>query len=472
MKILICGAGRITDELLKRISEHWEISIIDKSAEKLSPYANRFPSVVSLLCEDASSPVVLEKAEIKEQDCVLALTDDDRVNLAVVRFAREAEVKYILALVRDTDMLPEFRKLEIWTVPMSAHMARRIYQFLRDPSIEIFVLGEGDGELMELYVAKKDLPGFSDIVGYNGPDWRLVGVLRDKELLFPNRLDVIEEGDRLLILGKKDLYKEFGTRLKDGRAHFPRVYGQGMLLGVPDKAVIDLTELLNETFYWVQSAHIEKIKAIFEKPSDEIREVLSRWSEILPIEVSESEGKLKASLMAAADQGNIGLVLVPYTELSFWKAIFGSDLVDMAGNLPCPLLLCRHTDPYKRILVPFNGTPASEHALEIAVDLAGQIKADVSVIIVVEPSYIHGEQASSGEWEKRMLQQVRDLARRHETRFDEQVRHGNPVKEIVAAADEYQLMVVGRGEGETGLFSLDVTNMLLHRAPCSVLLVA
>lgn len=98
MKILICAAGRITDELLKRIGENWQITLIDKTADKLAPFSNRFPSVVRLLAEDASSPVVLENAGLSEQDCVLALTNEDPVKLAIVRFAKEADVKNVLSM--------------------------------------------------------------------------------------------------------------------------------------------------------------------------------------------------------------------------------------------------------------------------------------------------------------------------------------------------------------------------------------
>jgi|GEM_PF-2701650 len=170
MKILICGAGRITDELLKRIGENWQITLIDKTADKLTPFSNRFPSVVRLLAEDASSPVVLEKAGLSEQDCVLALTNEDPVNLAIVRFAQQTDVKNVLSVVRNPEMLPEFQELGIWTVSLATDMARKIYQFLKDPRIRIIPLGEGEGELMELAAGKPDLPPLQDLFAQTHPE--------------------------------------------------------------------------------------------------------------------------------------------------------------------------------------------------------------------------------------------------------------------------------------------------------------
>ena len=178
MKILICGAGRITDELLKRIGENWEITLIDKEKARLEPFSSRFPSVVRLMAEDASSPVVLEKAGLADHDCVLAMTNDDPVNLAIARFAREADVKNILSMVRDPEMLSEFQKLEVWTVSMATDMARKIYQFLKDPRIRIIDLGEGEGELLELSVGMRDLSRLRDVASQRDSDWRLMGVVR------------------------------------------------------------------------------------------------------------------------------------------------------------------------------------------------------------------------------------------------------------------------------------------------------
>jgi Trk K+ transport system NAD-binding subunit len=111
MKLLVCGAGTITDELLKRIGANWQITLIDKKEAKLAPFSNRFPNVVRVLTEDASSPVVLQKSGLADQDGVLAMTNDDAVNLAVAGFARQADIKTVLAVVRDPEHLPDFQRV-------------------------------------------------------------------------------------------------------------------------------------------------------------------------------------------------------------------------------------------------------------------------------------------------------------------------------------------------------------------------
>lgn len=471
MKIIICGAGRITDELLKRIGENWEITLIEKEAAKLDPFPGRFPSVVRLMAEDASSPVVLEKAGLAEQDCVLAMTDDDPVNLAIARFARAADINNILAVVRDPEMLPEFQKLDIWTLSLASDTARKIYQFLKDPRIRILSLGEGDAELMELTVSSQNLSRLQDMASQRDPEWRVAGVLRNNTLLFPDHPSDIEEDDRLLILGKSGLYAVFSDRLEEDRPHFPRTYGQQMILAVNDGTSCDATDLLNEAFYLAQGTQIEQIKAVHEKSASDIREALSRWSESLRIEVLEAEDGLNKSVTSIAHGTDAGIVVLQYVGGSFLQSIFGNRLVKMRQELPCPVLMAKFTNPYERLLIPFDGSQSSRRALEIGMDLSRQLHSIISVVTVVEPPYLHGRSSSDGEWERYILNQVRELSRVHNTRVEEYVRHGNPVKEILAIACDYQLLVIGSGEKETGLFSIDVTDILADKAPCSVLLV-
>jgi Trk K+ transport system NAD-binding subunit/nucleotide-binding universal stress UspA family protein len=471
MKLLVCGAGRITDELLKRIGDNWEVTLIDKTNATLAPFSNRFPNVVRVMNEDASSPVVLEKAGLANQDGVLAMTNDDAVNLAVSGFARQADIKTVLAVVRDPEHLPDFQKLDVWTVSMATDAARKAHQFLKDPRVKIVDLGEGEGELMELRAEKQDLSRLADVFSRGDRQWRAVGLIRENKFLFPDAAATVQQGDRLLILGKDDLYNAFADRLAPDQRHFPRTYGQEMILGLTDDASPGVTELLNEAFYLAKGTHIQNIKVVFEKTAPDVREALEHWSESLAIEVVESGGAVRQTVAGIADQSDAGLVVLPHRKVSRLRALFGGPTTTLAHVLPCPLLAAKLSNPYERLLVPFNGSLAAQRALEIALDLSRQLDAAVTVGIVVEPSFLRGESSATGGWEQEMLKQVRELSRVHKTKVEEVVRRGNPVKEILSLAAGYQLLVLGPSPGRGGFFSIDAMAMITNQAPCSVLLV-
>jgi Trk K+ transport system NAD-binding subunit/nucleotide-binding universal stress UspA family protein len=471
MKILICGAGTIADELLKRIGPNWEITLIEKDRARLEPFPERFPNVTHTMAEDASSPVALKRAGLAHQDCVLAMTNDDHVNLAVARFAREANVNNILAVVRDSEMLPDFRRLDVWTIAMSADTARKAYQFLKDPRVRIIDLGEGEGELLELLVGANDVARFRETPSRKSSEWRVVGAVRQNELIFPEDISNVKLGDRLLILGRSDLFSTFSNRFVENPTHFPRTYGSVMVLGIGADSSLDVTKLLNEALYIARGTHTEQIKTLCENMCADIRETVSPWSESLQIEMLEAEGNLRESSVAIAQKTDVGLVVLPYVEGSFLQLILGNEYVKTARKLPCPLLLAKFTEPYENILVPYNGSLGDQRALEIALDFSRQIGANVSVLIVQEPSYLQNESSFAEESESSILKQVRDLSRVYGATVKEHVRHGNPVKEILAVADEFQLLVMGADDKGSGLFSLDVEGMIVDKSSCSVLLV-
>ncbi len=283
----------------------------------------------------------------------------------------------------------------------------------------------------------------------------------------------MKQEDRLLILGKDDLYNAFSRHLEGSRLHFPRTYGQRMVLGLADSPnPNDTTELINEAVYLAQGTHIEKIAAICSNPESDMHEALSRWSESLEIEIIET-GQKSVENAAVHTSANKDAVLSCFPlNTSLFTHGFRGGISALAARLPCPLLSAKMTDPYEHLMVPFKGSLACQRALEITMDLAVQLEAEVSVIIVAEPSYLKGKPSGPDPWEQQMVQQVRELARVHDTRIQEIVRRGNPVKEIVTAAADCQLLVLAGNDGRTGFFPSRPADMILNRVSCSVLLVS
>ena len=115
----------------------------------------------------------------------------------------------------------------------------------------------------------------------------------------------------------------------------------------------------------------------------------------------------------------------------------------------------------KRIMVGYDGSPVAQRALERAAELAGY-GSTLTVVSVV-----------SSEEGGRLVSDARDrLARRHvRARIIQRV--GEPAEVLIdaAAAEDVDLLVVGRrnggGEGALG----PVTDRLVHEAPCDVLVV-
>jgi nucleotide-binding universal stress UspA family protein len=108
--------------------------------------------------------------------------------------------------------------------------------------------------------------------------------------------------------------------------------------------------------------------------------------------------------------------------------------------------------------------------LGVAVDLARQFGAEVAVALVEEPEFIRGVEEE--EWAEAALKRVRELAHIYKFEFEVIIKKGNPVKEVVALAQDFNLMVMGSTTREKGLFSPHVGERMAQDVACSVLIIA
>lgn len=468
MKVLICGVGKITRHLLRRLGENWQVTLIDKSEERLNTLIPQSANVHRVVTGDASSPVLLDEVGAADFDYVLALTDNDKVNRAVVSHASGQGVNHCLALVSEQENRPQFRELGVRTVLGSSLLAQNIFHYLQDPRIRVTPLAVGDAEMMEI-----DVSQHFRMVGKRAgtlmqENWRLVAIFRHDDLLFPDAETVIEVEDRLVVVGRPGIFKPVCDLLECGHPHFPLAYGQGLLLALsPDT---DPSQIIKESMHLAQNTKVQHLAVFCFKEQCGVEEDLQLLSQSIDVQVEVVEEKLLAKVQEASHERKFGLVVIDPFKSSFFKFLPKPVLVTLAHELPCPLLIARHSHPYEQILVPFNGTPKAELGLEVAVDLARQLNAEISVVVVEEPEFIHGGQ--SQDWLDATLQRVREIAHIHKMEFKEIPREGNPVREIVALAKDFNLMVMGSATKDRSIFRPHVGELLAQKVPCSVLIVA
>jgi nucleotide-binding universal stress UspA family protein len=301
-----------------------------------------------------------------------------------------------------------------------------------------------------------------------GDDWRLVALLRQNEMLFPEPETVIEAGDRLVIVGEPDTFEALCTYLECGVPHFPLGYGPDLLLALLPGS--DHEQLIRESMHLAQNSKVKSLTIVCSKEEGSIQEALETWTQSIDIMIETVDGDLEDHLPEIGSQENYGVMVVHPFEASFFLSLAKPTLISLAHSVSCPLLVARQTHPYERILVPFNATPKAEIALGVAADLARQLGAEVAVVVVEEPEFILGVQEE--EWVESVLKRVRELAHIHKFEFKEIVREGNPVKEIATLTKDYNLVVVGSTSKEKGLFSPHVGELIAQEVQCSVLIIA
>ena len=469
MKVLICGTGKIARELLKRLGDSWEITVIEKSENNFQRVKDLFPALTDFYLGDASSPVVLDEASVSGHDYVLAMTDDDRVNLATASLARDRGVKYILARVNNSENQPRFEELGVKTMMVNTMVAMTICHYLEDPRLSYTSLALGRAELLEVEVSLRHWLVGRTSSSLNESHWHLAGILREGDLLFPGPKKTIMAGDRLLIMAQPNYFRSIARLFDSGHLEFPLGYGRELILALLPQKGKDQNLLLDEGQQLAENSKIRQLTVLCAEDRCHAQDRLQVLSQSVEARLETTIEDTWEIIYDACSERNIGLVVIPPFEVPFLKSLVQPKLMTLAHSLPCPLFVARGTHPYNRILVPFNGSPKAELALEAAIDLARQYKGVVTVVVVQGPDFIHGNQDE--EWVESILKRAREMAHEYKIKMDETVRKGNPVKEIVDLSRNFDLVVIGSNTKDTGFFAPHVGELLAGRVPCSVLII-
>jgi nucleotide-binding universal stress UspA family protein len=107
---------------------------------------------------------------------------------------------------------------------------------------------------------------------------------------------------------------------------------------------------------------------------------------------------------------------------------------------------------FQRILVAFDASPHAEHALNVALSMAGDMKAKLFVLAVIRPP----EPAESAEFHavlddgrerfESSFVPIRELAKQKEIELETDIVVGHPAEQILHRADVIQasLIVLGK----------------------------
>lgn len=137
---------------------------------------------------------------------------------------------------------------------------------------------------------------------------------------------------------------------------------------------------------------------------------------------------------------------------------------------------------FERILIPTDGSDTSDVALETGIEMARLMGSRVTGLYVMDNS-AYAAFPGDLEWDTikdlmaqesdQALANLEDACKANELECTVQVREGHPAEEILAAAEDHDLIVMGT-HGRSGLEHLllgSVTEKVIRHADCPVLVV-
>ena len=206
MNIIICGAGRVGHTIAKLLTEqNHSITLIDQSSEDIQKINETLD--IKAIVGKATSPSILEKANTKDADMIIAVTRNDEINMLICQIAYSLfKVPKKIARVRSQEYLQS-----------------KFASLFNKENLPIDFIISPELEIAKSIQRKLEAPGALDNVTFAQNKIRLLEILIDKncpisgiklnELTkkFPklnaNILGVVRN-DKFEILKKNDLMKE------------------------------------------------------------------------------------------------------------------------------------------------------------------------------------------------------------------------------------------------------------------------
>ncbi len=212
-QMLIVGGGSIGKTLALEIEATQPgvvVKMIEKNQER-SEIAARLLKNTDVLCGDALDYDILNEASVHNCETVVAVTDDDKVNILASLLAKRCGAGRSLALLNNIHHASLVTSLGVDGVinPRSITVSS-ILQYVRQGRIRsVHTLGDGHVEVIEAEARET-----SHIIGLTVDDVTIKGsvmiaaIVRDKEVLLAPTKVIISVGDFLVIVAKKDAVKK------------------------------------------------------------------------------------------------------------------------------------------------------------------------------------------------------------------------------------------------------------------------
>ena len=262
MRLIIVGAEGATRELMPRLGEIWEITVVDDSPERLEK-ARSVRSVQGVV-GDGSSLVVLRRAGLEGVDALVAATGNDDVNLEVCRLARQAGILRIVGVANNPERLADFRALKVRSVGAATLAARQVELSLESRRITAKAFADSKAEAIEVRVAHDAPVRGRTLQEIHAENWIVGAVLRAGRLIVPHGDTVLEKGDLVTVIGPGADFGQIIRTFTSGEARFPLQYGKRIALVVDEES--DLAAALAEAEYVARNSRAMELLLVHRDP--------------------------------------------------------------------------------------------------------------------------------------------------------------------------------------------------------------
>lgn len=219
MRIVIIGAGNAGRQLAMRLcEERHSVVMVDRDPHALVQAEAGLD--ILTVCGQGSNPSVLAEAQAEKSDLLIAVTDNDEVNVLACLLGHAAGVKGKIARVTNPDFLEspagyDLNKMGIDLIINQKHeCAREVFNMLQMPgALEAFDLFAG-----KVMVAGFSINAMSPLLDRTPAECdrldliqsvRVIAIRRNDQLVVPHGNTVFKSNDLVYLVGKRSDISDF-----------------------------------------------------------------------------------------------------------------------------------------------------------------------------------------------------------------------------------------------------------------------
>ena len=213
MNIVICGAGRVGSTIAKLLSDqNHSITVIDQSSDDIQKINETLD--VKAIVGKATSPAILEKANILEANMIIAVTRNDEINMLICQIAHSLfKIPKKIARSRAQEYIdPKFSQLFNkenlpidFVISPEIEIAKSIQRKLESPGASDNVpFANNNIRLLEIEVDERcpiNNIKLNELTNkFPKLNANILGVVRDNKFIFLKKNDVMKKHDNAYVV--------------------------------------------------------------------------------------------------------------------------------------------------------------------------------------------------------------------------------------------------------------------------------
>ncbi|MDX1627773.1 MAG: Trk system potassium transporter TrkA [Fulvivirga sp.] len=214
MKIIIAGAGDVGFHLAKLLAyEEHDIILIDLNVERLNQASGSID--VGTIRGNSTSYSVLEEANVKDSDLLIAVTSSEETNLSTAIIGKHLGAKKTVARIENVEFLLNKEKLDLADLGIDEIIspeslaAKEIKRLLKEVALtDTFDFDEGKLSLIGVTIDEENkLNGktLAEAAHLNpNQNFVTVAILRENKTIIPHGKNKFEEGDHAYFIAQPD----------------------------------------------------------------------------------------------------------------------------------------------------------------------------------------------------------------------------------------------------------------------------